>query len=132
MRQSKVISDPAEFYKLLTNQSRKLSDWHILNEDMVQLEWEYASEFEPEDLTTNIFLRLSLHHMLEYDCTMLLCHIGIKTVQTAKSVNKTNSRHRVHFVQNICWHTLRTLCTKNLLAYMCWHNNYSYTEILNT
>ena len=56
MRQSKIISDAAEFYKLLTNQSRKLSDWHILNDDMVQLEWEYASEFVPEDLTTNIFL----------------------------------------------------------------------------
>ena len=73
MRQSKIISDAAEFYKLLTNPSRNLSDWHILNDDMVQLEWEYVSDFVPEDLTTNVFLatfttahaRMRLYSVLE-------------------------------------------------------------------
>ena len=73
MRQSRVITDEAEFYRSLSDPARKLADWHILNDDMVQLEWEYCEDFVPEDTTTNIFLatfttahaRLRLYNVLD-------------------------------------------------------------------
>ena len=73
MRQSRVITDEAEFYRSLSDPARKLADWHILNDDMVQLEWEHCEDFVPEDTTTNIFFatfttahaRLRLYNVLD-------------------------------------------------------------------
>ena len=66
-------SEMDTFYKLLTDRTKKLKDFHIINEEHLQLEYEHQSGFVPEDMKTNIFLatfttcwaRLKLYEVLE-------------------------------------------------------------------
>ena len=73
MAQSKIVSDLAEFHQLFTDSTRELVDWHVLSDDLVQLEWKHKKGYIPENLQTNIFLatfttahaRLRLYDVLE-------------------------------------------------------------------
>jgi hypothetical protein len=56
LTQCKYITDEYAFYKAMANSRKKLSDWHILNEDLVRLDYTYTHDFIPESQTTNIFL----------------------------------------------------------------------------
>ena len=56
LRKHAIIIDEAEFYRKLSNPTKKIVDWHILNEDMVQLEYEYQEEFTPKNMQTNRIL----------------------------------------------------------------------------
>lgn len=68
-----LITEASEFYRILTNPSRRLIDWHIMNESYVLLEWQHAATFLPEHKTTNIFIaaftttyaRLKLYNVLD-------------------------------------------------------------------
>lgn len=72
-RQSTFITDEADFFKAFTDPTRNLSDWHILNDNIVQLEWENQEQFIPESDVTNMFIatfttahaRLCLYDLLE-------------------------------------------------------------------
>ena len=62
-----------EFYRLLTDPSVDIRDFHILTDDMVQMEWVHQPDFVPDNLHTNIFIatfttcwaRLKLYSYLE-------------------------------------------------------------------
>ena len=62
-----------KFYKVLTDRTKKVNDFHIINEDHLHLEYEHQSGFVPEDMKTNIFLatfttcwaRLKLYGVLD-------------------------------------------------------------------
>ena len=45
-----------KFYKLLTDMTKKVKDFHIINEEQLHLEYEHQSGFVPEDMKTNVFL----------------------------------------------------------------------------
>lgn len=62
-----------KFYKLLTDRTKKVNNFRIINEDYIHLEYEHESKFVPEDMKTNIFLatfttcwaRLKLYDVLD-------------------------------------------------------------------
>ena len=56
MKKRAIISDEAEFFRKVTNPTQRIVDWHILNEEMVQIEYEYRDEFTPENMQSNIIL----------------------------------------------------------------------------
>ena len=45
-----------KFYKLITDPTKKMKNFHIINEDYLHLEYEHDSGFVSEDMRTNIFL----------------------------------------------------------------------------
>ncbi len=61
------------FYKTLTDPSKNVKDFHIIDDRNIQLQWEYQSAFVPEDMKTNVFLatfttawaRLKLYEVLD-------------------------------------------------------------------
>ena len=58
---------------MLTDPTRNVKDWHIMNDHCVLVEWEYKACFTPEPKTTNIFIaiftstwgRLALYDLLD-------------------------------------------------------------------
>ena len=53
LRKHVIITDEAEFFRKLSNPTKKIVYWYILNEDMVQLQYEYQEEFTPENMQTS-------------------------------------------------------------------------------
>ena len=62
-----------QFLQLVTDPSNRVKDFHIINKDNIQLEWEHQDGFVPESAKTNVFLatfttcwaRLELYNVLE-------------------------------------------------------------------
>ncbi|MES9882603.1 MAG: DNA polymerase [Sedimenticola sp.] len=62
-----------KFYKVLADPQKRMTNFHIVNEHTIQLEWEYHSALVPEDTKTNIFVasfttahaRLKLYELLD-------------------------------------------------------------------
>ena len=75
LQQSTFIHDTEieEFYRLLSDPSIDVQNFHIISKDIVQMEWLYQSEFIPDNMNTNIFIatfttcwaRLKLYSILE-------------------------------------------------------------------
>jgi G:T-mismatch repair DNA endonuclease (very short patch repair protein) len=73
LKQSGYIYEVDEFYQYVTDPTKEIIDFHIINEDTIQVEWEHKDEFIPDDTRTNIFLatfttcwaRLKLYSVLE-------------------------------------------------------------------
>ena len=75
MRQTEVIHEIEAnlFPQLFTNPMKQPLNFHILSNDMIQLEWIYKQDCQPEDNKTNIYLatfttcwaRLKLYSLLE-------------------------------------------------------------------
>ena len=61
------------FFQLFTDPLKQPFNFHILTNDMIQLEWIYKQDYQPEDNNTNIYLatfttcwaRLKLYRVLE-------------------------------------------------------------------
>ena len=74
MKKIVITTDEAEFFRKLANPTLKIADWHILNDDMVQLEFENVEEFVPTNMQTNVILasfttahaRLRLYDVLQH------------------------------------------------------------------
>ena len=72
-KQSKIVSDAAEFFRMLSSTDKEILDWHILSDDLVQIDWKYLEEFLGANDMTNVFLaafttahaRLRLYGVLE-------------------------------------------------------------------
>lgn len=62
-----------KFFQLLTDPEKEISDFHIVSDDIIQLEYTNSSSFLPPDFKTNVFLasfttcnaRLKLYSLLE-------------------------------------------------------------------
>jgi hypothetical protein len=72
MRQTEYIHTPDELLRWVSDPSKDVTDCHVLSENKVQLEWEHARQFTPEDKKTNVFIalftvwaRLKLYSLLE-------------------------------------------------------------------
>ena len=73
LKQSHLIHAPYELLNYVTDPTKKVSDFHILNETTAQVEWEYEDDFQPDDCKTNIYLatfvscygRLRLYNILD-------------------------------------------------------------------
>jgi hypothetical protein len=73
LTQSQFITKEEDFYKALANPTKTLNDWHLLNEDLVRLDFQHTADFIPESNSTNIFLaafvtshaRMRLYALLE-------------------------------------------------------------------
>ena len=66
-------SEVDKFYRTLTDKTKQVKDFRIINEEYLHLEYEHQSGFVPEDMKTNIFLatfttcwaRLKLYDVLD-------------------------------------------------------------------
>lgn len=75
MHQTEFITDKQVdvFFRLLTNQLKKVQNFHIISDDMIQLEWCHENDCLPSDNKTNIYLacfttcwaRLRLYELLD-------------------------------------------------------------------
>ena len=75
MSQTKFLYDTEvdKFFQLLSDPTKEVSDFHIVSDDMIQLEYANDSSFLPVDFKTNVFLasfttcmaRLRLYELLE-------------------------------------------------------------------
>ena len=46
------ITKPNEFLKLMVDKTKKLREFHIVNEDTIQVSWCHEDTFEPDSLMT--------------------------------------------------------------------------------
>ena len=68
------MTNKVEFFRKLANLTLKIAGWHILNDDMVQLEFENVKEFVTTNMQTNVILasfttahaRLRLYDVLQH------------------------------------------------------------------
>ena len=56
MKKTKFVNDVGTLYNLMTDKSKVLSDLHIMNEDIMELEFKHSDEFEQRSLGTNIII----------------------------------------------------------------------------
>ena len=56
MKKTKFVNDVGTLYNIMTDKSKVLSDFHIMNEDMMELEFKHSDEFEQMSLGTNIII----------------------------------------------------------------------------
>lgn len=70
---TKIVSKPEDLVKLLVNQQISISDFNTMNEDLLQVSYNYCSDLVPEDGRTNVYValfttahaRLKLYTILE-------------------------------------------------------------------
>ena len=75
LKQSQFLHETVvdRFYQLLTDSTKEMQDFHIISDDIVQLQWTYQNTFIPEGRNTNIYLatfttcwaRLKLYDILQ-------------------------------------------------------------------
>ena len=56
MGQSQLTTNTADYFKMVADPSKRLKDWHIIHDDMIQLEFEQQDGFVTETSGTNIFI----------------------------------------------------------------------------
>ena len=56
MNQTKFVTDIAEMYKLLTDPSIIVTDFHIMNENVIEMEYKNSDDFEPQSFNTNVVI----------------------------------------------------------------------------
>ena len=56
MKKTKFVSDVADFYNIWTDESKVLTDFHIMNSNVIQIEYQNKEEFEPVPGTTNVVI----------------------------------------------------------------------------
>ena len=87
MGQSQIISDEAEYYRLVADPTRCLQNWHILSDDLIQLEFKQTENFVNECGNTNIFVatfttahaRMRLYSVLD-DLQERVCYYDTDSV----------------------------------------------------
>ena len=73
LRQSDYIYDANKFIQYVTDGTKTVSDFYIIDEKTAQVQWMYSEGFVPENFSTNIFLatfttawaRLTLYEVLD-------------------------------------------------------------------
>ena len=56
MQKSKFITKPADLYKILTDPSKKMSNYHVMSDNMLQVEFENESIFMQMDQKSNVVI----------------------------------------------------------------------------
>ena len=73
LRQNKVVHTPEDFYACITDPCKRVADFHIIKDDVLQVEYDHDPDFIPESIQTNIYLaafitsyaRLRLYDLLD-------------------------------------------------------------------
>ena len=56
MRKTKFVQDLGEFTNILTDRTKNVTDFHIMNNDVLMIEYEQAQDFEMYSLNTNVVI----------------------------------------------------------------------------
>ena len=56
MKKTKFVQDIGEFTNLLTDKTKNVTDFHIMSEDVVMIEYEQAQDFQLYSLNTNVVI----------------------------------------------------------------------------
>ena len=54
MRKTKFVTDLGTLYTLLTDPSKEVTDFHIMNENIIEIEYKTTEDFEPLSVNTNV------------------------------------------------------------------------------
>ena len=54
MKKTKMINDVGTLYNLLTDKSKEIMDFHIMNEDVIEIEFKNSEDFVPLSQKTNV------------------------------------------------------------------------------
>ena len=54
MKKTKFVIDIETLYNIFTDPSKVISDLHIINDDIIELEYKVAEDFEPLSINTNV------------------------------------------------------------------------------
>ena len=68
-----ILRETSDFYNMLFSRSKKLSDFHVLNENTIMVEWKHTEESIPINAAVNVFVaayttahaRLRLYRIME-------------------------------------------------------------------
>ena len=50
----KIVSDVGELYKTFTDPSKVITDFHVMNENVIEIEFKDATDFEPLNMNTTV------------------------------------------------------------------------------
>ena len=56
MKKTKFVSDVGELYKTFTDPSKVITDFHVMNENVIEIEFKDATDFEPLNMNTNVVI----------------------------------------------------------------------------
>ena len=56
MKKTKFVNDVGVPYNHMTDPSKVLTDFHVMNENIMELEFKHSEEFEPISLGTNVII----------------------------------------------------------------------------
>ena len=56
LKKTKFVTDVAPLYKLFTDPSKVVTDFHIMNENIVEVEYKHSEDFEPLSVNTNVVI----------------------------------------------------------------------------
>ena len=54
MKKTKFVTDLGVFYNLLTDPSKEVTDFHIMNDDIIEIEYKTTEDFEPLSTNTHV------------------------------------------------------------------------------
>ena len=54
MKKTKFVNNVAELYNIFTDPSKIVTDFHIMNEDIMEIEFQHVEDFEPLSINTNV------------------------------------------------------------------------------
>ena len=54
MKKTKFVENLAELYSTFTDPSKIVTDFHIMNEDIMEIEFQNVEDFEPLSINTNV------------------------------------------------------------------------------
>ena len=54
MKKTKFVNNVAELYNIFTEPSKTVTDFHIMNEDITEIELQHLEDFEPLSINTNV------------------------------------------------------------------------------
>ena len=50
------MSDVGVLYKTFTDPSKVITDFHVMNENVIEIEFKDATDFEPPNMNTNVVI----------------------------------------------------------------------------
>ena len=56
LKKTKFVTDVASLYELFTDPSKVVTDFHIMNENIVEVEYKHSEDFEPLSVNTNVVI----------------------------------------------------------------------------
>ena len=79
MKKTKFVNNVAELYNIFTDPSKIVTDFHIMNEDIMEIEFQNVEDFQPLSINTNVTIaafctswaRLTLWFVIQKECYIM-------------------------------------------------------------